>query len=123
MPKSRKTKAPTSASLILKGWQQIAEFLGQPINVAQRWGRTGMPITRQGRNVVATPAELNRWLGREAGGEPVHVATEGDDLAAELKRGLAFVRKQKLPDNAAKKARYASTNISTEPKRFRGIHE
>jgi len=54
-----------------------------------------MPMTRQGRFVTATPDELNKWLGREAGGEPLHVATPESDLAAELNRGLAFVRQQK----------------------------
>src|SRR5690348_14298382 len=92
-----KQKPPTPANAVLKGWQQIAEFLGQPINVAQRWGRTGMPIARQGRNVIASPEELNRWLGREAGGEPLHVATLDADLSAELKRGLTYARKRKTP--------------------------
>jgi len=76
----------------LKGWQQVAEFLGQPTSVAQRWVRDGMPVQRQGRYVVATSDELNRWLGREAGGEPLHVATPEADLSAELKRGLAYLR-------------------------------
>ena len=82
-----------SQSDLLKGWKQIAEFLGQPISVAQRWATTGMPVTRQGRFVVATPEELNKWLGRESG-EPVHVATNVTDLSAELKRGLSHVRKE-----------------------------
>jgi hypothetical protein len=77
----------------LKGWKEIAEFLGQPISVAQRWATTGMPVTRQGRFVVATPEELNKWLGKESG-EPVHVATNDTDLSAELKRGLSHVRKE-----------------------------
>jgi hypothetical protein len=78
---------------VLKGWKQIAEFLGQPISVAQRWATTGMPISHQGRFVVATPDELNKWLGRESG-EPVHVATNETDLSAELKRGLSHIRKE-----------------------------
>jgi hypothetical protein len=69
-------------------------FLGQPVNVAQRWGREGMPVSRKGRYVIATPDELNSWLGRESG-EPVHVATSTTDLASEMKRGLQFVRQQK----------------------------
>lgn len=80
-------------SNVLKGWKQIAEFLGQPISVAQRWATTGMPISHQGRFVVATPEGLNKWLGRESG-EPVHVATNETDLSAELKRGLSHVRKE-----------------------------
>ncbi len=50
--------------------------------------------------MIATPEELNKWLGRESG-EPVHVATTQDDLAAELKRGLAYVRSEKYQDPRA----------------------
>jgi hypothetical protein len=95
----------------LKGWQQIAAFLGQPTSVAQRWAKSGMPITRGGRNVGASPEELNRWLGRESAGEPVHIATESEDLSSELKRGLSFVRergnvgKKKQNISPAKKGR------------------
>ena len=101
---AKKSKAAT-APAILKGWEQIASFLGQPVKVAQRWARTDeMPITRQGRYVVATPEELNRWLGHESGGEPLRVATPEVDLAAELKRGLAYVRDQKSPERVKKKS-------------------
>ena|ERR1700688_2000111 len=77
---------------LLDGWQKIAEFLGQPSSVAQRWGKSGMPVTHEGRRVLASPEELNRWLGREVS-EPVQIATETGDLTSELKRGLSFVRK------------------------------
>jgi len=60
----------------LKGWRQIAGFLGQPISVAQRWAKSGMPVTHERRRVQASPEELNRWLGRESAGEPVQIATE-----------------------------------------------
>jgi len=70
-PKSKDQPAP------LKGYQQIAEFLGQLSSVAERWAKTGMPVTRQGRLVVASPEELNKWLGRESG---EHVATPEPDL-------------------------------------------
>ena len=77
----------------LKGWKQIAEFLGQPVSVAQRWAKSGMPITHEGRSITASKEELNRWLGRESSGEPVSIATEESDLSADLKRGLAYVKK------------------------------
>ena len=83
----------------LKGWPHIAAFLGQPVSVAQRWAKAGMPVTRQGRLVVASPEELNKWLGRESG-EPVHVATEEADLSSELKCDLAYVRGGKHPAHA-----------------------
>lgn len=77
----------------LDGWQEIAAFLGQPISVAQRWAKSGMPVTHDGRSVRASREELTGWLGRESSGEPVQIATETPDLTSELKRGLAFVRK------------------------------
>jgi hypothetical protein len=61
-----KKPEPNVPPQLLKGWQQIAEFLSRPISVAQRWTKTGMPVTKQGRFVSATPEELNKWLGREA---------------------------------------------------------
>ena len=87
----------------LKGWRQIASFLGQPLSVAQRWTKSGMPVTRGGRNVYASPEGLNRWLGRESAGEPVQIATETVDLTAELKRGLSYVHKH-TPRARKKKA-------------------
>lgn len=78
----------------LKGWKQIAEFLGEPISVAKRWRSEGMPVFEQGRFVTTSPEQLNAWLGRESG-KPVHVVTPEADLAAELKRGVAYLRAKK----------------------------
>ncbi|HKT89841.1 MAG TPA: hypothetical protein VJQ59_15460 [Candidatus Sulfotelmatobacter sp.] len=86
-------KRPKIQEETLKGWKQIAEFLGQPTSVAQRWAGEGMPLRREGRLVTTTREELNAWLGKESG-KPVHVATDETDLTAELKRGLSFVRKE-----------------------------
>jgi hypothetical protein len=84
-----------SASGALKGWGKIAEFLGQTVSVAQRWQKSGMPVTREGRSVYASPEELTAWVGTERGKkEPVHIASEGEDLLADLKQGLSFVRRR-----------------------------
>jgi hypothetical protein len=91
--KSEPKKSEPKKSDPLKGWQQIAAFLGQPISVAQRWAKSGMPVRREGRHVLAKAEELNRWLGRESAGEPVQIATQETDLSFELKRGLSYVRK------------------------------
>jgi hypothetical protein len=90
MSRAASERAPT----LLKGWKSIAEFLGQPINVAQRWSRSGMPVRREGRFMVATPAELSGWLGRESGAaQPVHIAASADtDLAAELRKSLSAAK-------------------------------
>lgn len=93
--KPHRRPRPATPATTLKGWQQISDFLSQPVSVAQRWAKDGMPLKRQGRYVTATPDELNKWLGREVGGEPVQLATADLDLSKELKRGLAFVRKQR----------------------------
>jgi hypothetical protein len=97
MPKSSKQ----SETAELKGWQQIARFLGEPVSVVQRWAAEGMPVRKQGRFVSTTPNELNTWLGRESG-KPVHIATGNADLTAELKRGLSFVRQESKPERGRK---------------------
>jgi len=94
--RAKKRAAPKTRLETLKGWQQIAAFLGEPTSVVQRWASDGMPIRRQGRYVETTPDDLNAWLGKESG-KPVHVATENTDLTAELKRGLSIVRREKEP--------------------------
>jgi len=90
-PATPKATAPDE----LKGWHEIASFLGQPISIAQRWADSGMPVEKRGRYVYSSRAKLNAWLGREAAGEPVEIATGQQDLTSELERGLSFVRQQK----------------------------
>ena len=95
MPKpGKKRGSPKNQSRVLRGWQQIAAYLGESSAVAQRWAADGMPVRKHGRYVETTPEELNAWLGKESG-KPVHVATGDTDLTAELKRGLKFVRSEK----------------------------
>jgi hypothetical protein len=91
-----KKQPSKSKSGTLKGWTKIAEFLGQTISVAQHWQKSGMPVTREGRSVHASPEELTAWVGTELGHkEPVHIASEGEDLLGDLKQGLTYVRKRR----------------------------
>ena len=94
MPLRSKAQTGEQQSKSLKGWKQIAEFLGQPAAVVQRWAAEGMPVSKQGRFVSSSPAELNAWLGRESG-KPVHVVAPEEDLTAELKRDVALLRRRK----------------------------
>jgi len=88
----------------LKGWNEIASFLGQPVAVAQRWGRSGMPVKREGRFMYASREELSGYLGREVGLDvPVHIATENADLSADLKRALAHARAGKQDKKKSKR--------------------
>src|SRR5204862_4842691 len=75
MPKRKK---PEVNADVLKGWQQIATFLGQPVSVAQRWANEGMPVKKQGRYIESSREELNHWLGRESAGEPVQIPSKQD---------------------------------------------
>lgn len=78
----------------LKVWAAIAKFLGQPVPAVQRWATEGMLVTRIGRYVAASPAELEGWLTHEAGAkETVHIPSATTDLLADLKRGLSEARK------------------------------
>jgi len=91
--KSRLAPRPEAPKDRLKGWTQIGQFLGQPVAVAQRWARSGMPVKREGRFMTASPEELSQYLGREAGLDvPVHITTENMDLSADLKRALSYAR-------------------------------
>ena len=79
----------------MKDWTKIAEFLGQTVSVAQRWQKSGMPVTHQGRSVYASPEELTAWVGTERGQkEPIHIASEDEDLLGDLEQGLSYVRNQ-----------------------------
>ena len=100
MPSRKKPARPTRAaeskigSEVLKGWSEVAKFLGQPVSVAERWAKSGMPVEREGRHVTALREKLNLWLGQESEGEPVHIVTQTPDLSADLKRSLSYVREQ-----------------------------
>jgi len=78
---------------VLKSWQAIAGFLGQPITLAQRWAKSGMPVEKRCRYVYSSGEELNHCLearnrnaarGRAISGTR-HVAqkyTDSDDYRA-----------------------------------------
>jgi len=54
-----------------------------------------MPVSREGRFVSASPEDLTAWVGTERGQkEPVHIASEDEDLLGDLKQGLSYVRQQ-----------------------------
>jgi hypothetical protein len=86
---------------MLKGWGKIAEFLGQTVSEAQLGQKSGMPVSREGRFVYASPEELTNWVGMERGkNEPVRIASEGEDLVADLKQDLSYVRRQTKTRNS-----------------------
>src|SRR5437588_12817937 len=102
--KNRAVTKPRVQNGRLKGWNEIAGFLGQPVAVAQRWARSGMPVTREGRFMYASREELSGYLGREAGLDvPVHIATEAMDLSTDLRRALAHARAGKQDKKKAKR--------------------
>src|SRR5205807_7073897 len=71
----KKSKQSTEATQLLQGWKAIAEFMGQHVATAQHWGRSGMPVSRQGRYTVADREALRRWVGQQSGMKaPAHIA-------------------------------------------------
>jgi len=113
--KGKTTTSPPNAlpskSSELRGWPAIARFLGMPNSTAQRWAKEGMPVRREGRNVVASPEELNQWLQRTSGEVVgVHVVTPGSDLLKDLRASLAV---QKSSKNSASQPK-------NEPRSSRG---
>jgi hypothetical protein len=89
-------KALPSKSSELRGWPAIARFLGMPNSTAHRWAKEGMPVRREGRNVVANPEALNQWLQRTSGeAVGVHVVTPGSDLLKDLRASLAVQKSSK----------------------------
>ena len=91
-----RAKDTGSAAAMLKGWKAIAEFLAIPSATAQRWGKGGMPVRREGRFTVADAEELRSWLGRESEmPAPAHIATNNADLAAGLQESISAIRRHK----------------------------
>lgn len=95
MPKTKKTGRQQTPEP-LKGWAAIGSYLGIGAATAQRWAKSGMPVRREGRYTVADPAEISRWLGREAHmPAPALVATKDTDITAALKESIGAVRRGK----------------------------
>lgn len=79
-PRGKSATSPPNASSDLRGWPAIAQFLSMPHSTAHRWAKEGMPVRREGRNVVANPEELNQWLQRTSGeAADVHVVAPGSE--------------------------------------------
>jgi predicted DNA-binding transcriptional regulator AlpA len=103
-------KALSSKSSELRGWPSIARFLGMSNSTAHRWAKEGMPVRREGRNVVASREELNQWLQRTTG-EPVgvHVVSPDSDILKDLRASLAVQKSSKnsasQPKNESRSSR------------------
>ncbi len=88
-------KAPKTDQT-LKGWKAIGEYLGVGAASAQNWAKSGMPVRREGRFVVADTVALREWLGRESHMPgPAHVLTDDADVTAALKDSISAVRRTK----------------------------
>ena len=87
---TRPARALPDKTSDLRGWPAIAHFLSMPYSTAHRWAKEGMPIRREGRNVVASPEDLNQWLRRTSGEmAEVYVVTPGSDLLKDLRASVA----------------------------------
>lgn len=87
-PAMVKRKEKPKPDDLLKGWAEIAEFLELPVSTAHRFAKEGMPVSRQGRHIVASREELMQWVATDRAGRPSAIVNNATDLAAELKRSL-----------------------------------
>lgn len=88
-------KKRTGAPDLLKGWKAIGAYLGIGMATAQHWGRSGMPVKREGRYTVADKDEISRWLAQQSHmPAPAHVASANTDIAAALKESITALRKR-----------------------------
>jgi len=96
-PEQANAKPPAVTDQVLIGWPKIAAYLGQPVSVAQRWAKSGMPVERKGRSMTARSDDLRTWLGKETGvNQPVRISQSNvEDLTADLRRGLHEARNRK----------------------------
>ncbi len=89
VPKKKAVSQPE-----LQGWKAIADYLGQPISVVQRWAKSGMPVNRKGRYITASPDDLRAWLGKEEGiGVPAYISTD-EELRDDLKQSLIAAKRK-----------------------------
>jgi hypothetical protein len=110
-------KALPSKSSDLRGWLAIAQFLGMPHSTVHRWAKEGMPVRREGRNVVANPEELNGWLQRTSGeAAGVHVVTPGFDLLKDLRASVAAQKEAKNSLRDPKSTRGQRPLVKAAPK-------
>ena len=92
MAKKKAAPEPTA----LKGWTEIAKFMGTTPASAQTWAKQGMPVKREGRFTIADPAEVQAWLGQQSHMPgSAHILTNETDLAAALKDSLAVTKGKK----------------------------
>jgi phage terminase Nu1 subunit (DNA packaging protein) len=88
-----RSKAKPLEKAELKGWAEIAQYLGLPVATAQRWASSGMPVKRSGRNVVSSTEELTKWLGSQSSKKAdLHLTTGESDLSTFLKESLVSAR-------------------------------
>src|SRR5664280_549919 len=81
------------AALMVVAARQCVRFWKLTVT---RWAQEGMPVSREGRFVTARKEELAKWLGEgdEVRGS-VHVIVPGEDLTADLRKGLAAIRRRR----------------------------
>jgi len=98
----------------LKGWGNIAKYMGQSTATVQQWAKSGMPVSREGRSVVASPEALRDWLGRESGHQGTQIVTDETDLSAVLRSGLKGARASRQ-EKPTKRAGERQTRVLPRP--------
>lgn len=98
----------------LKGWTNIAKYMGQSVATVQHWAKSGLPVSREGRSVVASPEALSDWLSRESGHQGTQIVTDETDLSAALRSGLKDARATRQ-GKPAKRAGEIQPRVKPQP--------
>lgn len=66
-------------SRVLVGWKEIAAYLGSSVATAMRRVQVGLPVFRSGGQVMAFPADIDRWLKKQRA-EALKMTTKPEEI-------------------------------------------
>jgi hypothetical protein len=68
-----------------------------PVSTAQRWAKSGMPVTRSGRNVVASRECLDLWMHDEVeASASTRVPKDKSNLTSEPGKSVHETNRQRI---------------------------
>ena len=80
---------------VLRGWKAIADFMGQPVAVVERWAKDGMPVRRAGRYTTGQRDELSTWMAKEIGVHAPIPIGDDRDFRDDLRASITEARRER----------------------------
>ena len=86
--------------MILKGWKEVAKYLGSGVRTVQRWEALGLPVRRPAHRrrsaVVALTKDIDAWLRSEGRGTIRQTSKDDSDVSQFQHRILIADADEKL---------------------------